>query len=527
MRSTPSGSSAPGRVRRFLELPLHPFLFATYAVLFLWSQNVSKVRPADVVAPLAMVLVGTAVLFAIGWLVLRRSRRAALLLTALLLLFFGYRHVFGPSGNDRVGLAIWLVLAVAAVVAVVVAKPEGRRASYVINAVLIVLVLMSGFTILTGKLSEWREGAAAATATDPVDGGSSAAPATAGSGQKRDIFFILLDRYAGEKTLRQFYDYDNSSFLEGLRSRGFYVASGSRGPYPKTPHSIQTTLNMEYIDLPADSGDWKKVYGRLRAPKTARFLKERGYKYVLMGSGYHSLRRDPFADLNVTYDPKSGPVFSEFTNVLYNSTVLAAIGERYDVAILDYRRQWYERALFQFRQLPRIAKMPEPTYTFAHILVNHEPFVFHTDGTYQSAAEEEKKTKAQVYRESIEYAGKKTLDVIDELLSGPPETDPIIVLQSDEGPGPKRWRPSVPGHYDWTKAPQQVLEEKFRILNAYYLPGLEDPGLYQTIGPANSFRLVFNKYFNAGLPMLPDRSYVFRNELEPYAFIDVTERVKD
>lgn len=284
---------------------------------------------------------------------------------------------------------------------------------------------------------------------------------------------------------------------------------------------------MNYIDLPADSSDWKKVYGLLRAPTTARFLKNRGYKYVLMGSTYHSLRSDPYADVNVIYDPKTGLVFSEFANVLFDSTVLAAIGERYDVAVLDKRREWYERTLFQFRQIPRIAKMPEPTYTFAHILINHEPYVFDAKGNYVSAEEEAKKDGKQVYRESIEYASNKTLDLLDKLLAGPPETDPIIVLQSDEGPGPVGWSRRVPGKYDWTKAPQQVLEEKFRILNAYYLPGISDPGLYPTIGPANSFRLVFNAYFGARLPQLPDRSYVFRSELEPYAFIDVTQRVKD
>jgi hypothetical protein len=42
----------------------------------------------------------------------------------------------------------------------------------------------------------------------------------------------------------------------------------------------------------------------------------------------------------------------------------------------------------------------------------------------------------------------------------------------------------------------------------------------------NSFRLVFNKYFGTTYSMLPDRSYVFRNELEPYNFIDVTDRLK-
>jgi hypothetical protein len=46
-----------------------------------------------------------------------------------------------------------------------------------------------------------------------------------------------------------------------------------------------------------------------------------------------------------------------------------------------------------------------------------------------------------------------------------------------------------------------------RILNAYYLPGGGDQVLYDSVSPVNTFRLVFNCYFDAGLPIVQDEVY--------------------
>jgi hypothetical protein len=45
------------------------------------------------------------------------------------------------------------------------------------------------------------------------------------------------------------------------------------------------------------------------------------------------------------------------------------------------------------------------------------------------------------------------------------------------------------------------------ILNAYYLPDADTSFLYDKISPVNSFRVLFNAYFNTGYEILPDRSY--------------------
>jgi hypothetical protein len=541
---TEAPATAPGRLRRLLELPVHPFLFGAYAVFFLWSRNVDKVRTADVVLPLVVVLLGISVLFAIGWLAYRRPGKAALAVSAVSFLFFSYGHIIGSSTKDAqeattgpahqtAWLVVWAVLALAAIAGAALVRSDGRRASYVLNLVVGVLLGVSVVTVASEKLRE-RAADAPAVASPPAAGAptTTAAPApttspTTAAGTKRDIYFIILDRYANQQTLAENYGHDNSYFIDGLRDRGFFVASKSRGPYPKTPHSIQTTLNMELVDLPKASSDWQLVYDKLKNPKSARFLKERGYSYVLMGSGYHSLRTDPAADVNIVYDPKSGPATTEFGQVLYDSTVLSAIAGRLRFNALDPRWQAYERAQFQYEQIPEVAKRPEPTFMFAHILITHPPYVVDGRCNFKPESVLAKETIDEAYVDTVECEGRKTLELIDELQDVPADEQPIIVIQSDEGPGPVGWNPNTKEHYDWTKAPDEVMYEKFRIFNSYYLPGLEDTGLYENISPVNSFRLIFNSYFAAGLPLLPDRSFVFVDELHPYEFIDVTERVKN
>ena len=44
----------------------------------------------------------------------------------------------------------------------------------------------------------------------------------------------------------------------------------------------------------------------------------------------------------------------------------------------------------------------------------------------------------------------------------------------------------------------------YKILNAYYFPDRDYSLLYQKITPVNSFRVIFNKYFNAEMKLLED-----------------------
>ena len=106
--------------------------------------------------------------------------------------------------------------------------------------------------------------------------------------------------------------------------------------------------------------------------------------------------------------------------------------------------------------------------------------------------------------------------MIDRLLANSSEP-PVIILQSDHGSGVGLSTES---------AAETDMHERMSILNAYYLPDRKgDSPLYQSISPVNSFRVVLNTYFDAGLELLPDRSY-YSTWSEPFKFIDVTDKVR-
>jgi hypothetical protein len=97
--------------------------------------------------------------------------------------------------------------------------------------------------------------------------------------------------------------------------------------------------------------------------------------------------------------------------------------------------------------------------------------------------------------------------------------EPVIIVQADEGPFPPRFEANQDG-FQWFEATPEEIQEKFGILNAYYLPGVdpEAVGLHDRISPANSFRIVFNAYFGTDFALLPDQTFLSPDQDHLYQF---------
>ena len=65
--------------------------------------------------------------------------------------------------------------------------------------------------------------------------------------------------------------------------------------------------------------------------------------------------------------------------------------------------------------------------------------------------------------------------------------------------------------------------ERLSIFNAYYLPGGGNEKLYPEISPVNTFRIVFNHYFDTNFEILKDESY-YSLIKRPYQIENVTHR---
>ena len=509
--------------RRRRWLAWHPFAFAAWPVLTLYRDNIGETPVHEPLRMLGLTLLATAALLAILTALLRDLRRAALVTSVLVLgiLLWG-------AARDAVDEAAWLLpvwLAIVTLLVLLLARvrkvlPELTTVAAAMSAV---VLAMAAVPVLTIKAPAWAatRGLGSETAELAGEVGEWSAP-----GEPRDIYYLIFDRYGSQRAMEQRWDMDLEPFFSGLEERGFFVADDSKANHLRTAQSLASSLNLQYhFDLAErfgpDTGDMLPIYDRLQDHAVGRLLQRRGYEYVHIGAWWDPTQTNRNADVNYAYEDES-----DFERIFFRSTLLSVLERRPEGLSLaeQNRRVPYDGALSQFEDIRRASQRPGPTFTFAHILLPHEPFVFDVNGEYISRDEEGARGRQRNYMEQTTYTNQLIDGLLDDLLDVPEGERPIIILQADEGPHPVRFKLDEE-NFDWTEANDSELEEKLAILNAYLFPGVDDPGLYESISPVNTWRVLFNTYFGADLPLLEDRSFVFRDENHVYDFTEVTDRL--
>jgi hypothetical protein len=236
-----------------------------------------------------------------------------------------------------------------------------------------------------------------------------------------------------------------------------------------------------------------------------------GYKTVAFATGFAWSELDD-ADVFFTPPPFSAGM-TEFETLFMNTTL--ALHAR-DLGWLDadaiMGQNFRDRTLLVFDSMDDIARNPEPTFAFIHVISPHPPFVFGPQGEHTDPArfwnqdrEYPSSLYAEGYQNQLTFLNQKVLEAVDTLLAES-KTPPIIILQGDHGP--------------WL----QPKDRRFWILNAYYLPGHEDR-LFPNISPVNTFRTIFDAYFGGNYDMLPDVTY-FSPVPKLYDFSEVKNSCK-
>ncbi len=530
-RIEPSASTGVGSSKPKRQLVLHPLLFAAFPVVYLWAHNVQEgVTFGDIIWPLFLVVGVTALLFAAGWLALRRdAARVGLALSVLVLLFFSYGYVYRALEDVRIGgfrddpvtgfllsknfdlLPVWAGLSGLGVWLSMRARKRLSGWTQAMNYAAAGLVLINLATVGWSQARGVGQGSPLARGSTPQS--------TLRSGTARpDIYYIVLEEYAGQRALERFFGYDNSPFLDFLRHKGFYVPTSSTVNYPRTSLSLTSSLNMNYLNAGTGrlSGE-ASTKSLLQDHAVGRYLKSIGYRQVQLGSWWQPTAKNPNADINISFGS-----ISEFSTVLYQTTPFYAIAQRFGLfsAKLDFRTTEYEREKFQFAKLAQARNIVRPKFVFAHIICPHEPYVFDANGRFLPEDAVQLGTIKKVYVDQLSFVNKQLMALVDKLLSGPRASQPVILIQSDEGPypgNPSQW-PSQPS--------QNALLQKFEILNALYLPGSSYAQLRPDITPVNEFRVVFREYFDPAFPLLPDQNFVFKDLQHLYQFTEVTDQVR-
>jgi hypothetical protein len=508
-------------------VPVALLLFPAASVLGYMSRNLAETAVIDVLPALT----GATVCAVIVWLivaVLRGRADAGTAVIAALWVVAGlnYLALFGAInrwiGGDYTLIAA-LPVALAGLAAATFAVHRLRTLAVPIHIVLsAIAVVMVATPLAQIAAFEWRNGAARAV-YDPeaavVEVGRFAGTPPVGAARPPDIYHIVFDRYGSAETLAETYGVQ-ATIGASLQERGFYVAEASHSNYLKTGQSLASTFYLDYLDLLSDpriaGASWHPVFAMLDDHRVARILQGFGYDFLQFGSWWKGTHHNARADENHAHG------FSEFTMYYLRHTVLrTAIGlfprSRFAMR-LDWDNGQCQRVARQVEQLQALGARQTPVYVFAHFLLPHDPFVFAADGRCLPLDEANARGSVQGYIDQAAYADRIIADLVQTLQER--QTPPVILIQADEGPYPERDY-AVP----WQEAEPKDLRIKTGILNAYYFPDRDYASLYPDISPVNSYRVLFNKYFGAAYPILPDRVIAFPDDAHLYTFHDVTDRV--
>ena len=322
-----------------------------------------------------------------------------------------------------------------------------------------------------------------------------------------DIYYIVLDEYAGIQTLKNKFNFDNSEFYNYLSEKGFFISSKSYSSYPYTILSIPSSLNMQYLDFNnneiTESAEIKSQIRYITDNNLVmKNLSENKYYIVSFFAGSEAIGHNNLIDEKIC-------------------------GENYfsshDVAKIFPEERLKEKRneiLCTFEKMVEIKnRINQPIFVYTHFSLPHDPFVLNHNGELQIFEETNlnyEKSK-EAYIQQLKFANKMSIKVIDEILSDT-DRDSIIIIQSDHGERTK---------IDWTNPTEQMIKQGLNNINAIYFPNRHEGLAYDKISNVNSFRIIFNEYFNAEFKLLEDKYFWMESGKPEFKITDVTEIIEN
>lgn len=509
---------------RLLKIPFYLLAVAAYPLLFLYANNLDYVTPLNLVRPLVVsllvVLGGYFLLSAL----LHTPGKAALVTALLWAAFSLYGHLYqslrasqsllSTFGRHSLLAPVVILLAAACLFLLLRRRGEIRGAERFLNPLLLVFLalplLQLANSLVTNRQSAPvdRAGSTTSLAFQLKDPGPDAKP---------DVYYIILDTYSRADVIRKETGLDTAPFLDELRRRGFVVADCSLSNYDSTRVSLTSSLNMDY--LPALDPRFTRenenngiMDAYIRHSRVRSAFESLGYQTVAFATGF-SFTEITDADRYLAPPQPSllDPAVQPFESLWLKTTALRLLFDLHPSALsgvlnwLGFPHQAHvDRQLYLLDRLPELAAEPGPKFVFAHVLLPHVPLVFRADGSIQRDDRYFRETFDQPvsrevlvdgYVNQVEYLNRRLLEIIDTILRES-KTPPVIILQGDHG---------------------LLYADHNPILNAYYLPGLDAAAVDPAITPVNTFRLLFEQYFGADLPLLPDKAYT-SSYSRPYDF---------
>jgi hypothetical protein len=489
-------------MKKWLNLPWYIILLPLFYVLHVYNQYFCLISAGVFFTYLFYYLAFSILLFGVGLLFFKDRTRAGAW-TALFLcifFFFGAFHDFLktlglPSLLVSYKFILSLVLILLVLITIRLKKGNTpfrlqKFLSILFTALLILEAGISLFYIFTNHKRKMDLAGDNEPLTINLPKADSKDP---------DIFFFVFDEYTSSKALQKYYHFNNNAFDSSLVQKGFYISTGSQSNYNSTPLSIASTFNMQYFNRPLETVP-NDTYSLLQG---AYSLKKSFLPALLGKKGYEIIN---YGLCNIEGHPVTvTPVFREYEakplllgtlwgriqrDIIWNLIVrLPGDNEKLPEGTSYIERNRKNYADF-FSELKK--ESTRPRFVVGHVLFPRRPAYFDRYGNTRviSMADFTDDHHDSLYKEQVLYAN-RLIDSLAVAANSPRARPLVLIVEGDHGNRYAEWG-------------RHIREKQFMNLNVYYFSDRDYSLLYDSISPVNSFRVVLNKYFDTGLPLVKD-----------------------
>ena len=491
------------------KLPIHTFLFSLFPIMFFFQGNLHEIPFGDVIFPLFLSI---SITF-LSWVILRKfigSQRSGLIISLIIMSFINLGNIrFFISDNPTESLQssvegqiLVSILLLVNVIGIIyfLKKHKLDAKTSIANVISMTMIGVLIFSITSFSITTADDNSLANLSDIPVQ--------ISDVENKPNIYFIILDEYAGFIQLKNDFNFDNSNFSIELEKRDFFVGTESFSNYPNTSLSVPSIMNMIYFDfipdkLGKDSKNIRVVEKMINENNVMKILQSNDYKITTLDGVVGRISNTYLADITLC-----SSIFDINPDVRKNfALVYVPIVGLQDLVFNEVIRNKLEcsfSALIDFNEDPK-----NPDFVVAHLRFPHSPYIYDSFGNSVSINDRGDKN---AYLEQLKFANKKTLEMIDSIQERSSEN--IIIVISDHG-----YRPYI----NWENPTIDDYIRGFNILDAYYLPGEEK---HEKIAPVNIFRTIFNLYLEMDYEILDDRQIWYSQE-RVFDHDDVTDLITD
>ncbi len=491
-------------MKKTTVFPWYIFLLPLFYILHVYNDYFGILNITIALRYLVYYLLLSITIFSIAFLLFKNSAKAGILTILFLIFFFFYGSIHDFLKGLRLPsflvsytfiFSLTLILFIFLIVRLRKKNVPVKANRFFLYLFMLFCLLETGTTIyyiFSNKIKK----------TDP--GGNNASPnlnlAIKDKKQMPDIFFIVIDEYTSSKALKKYHNFDNSQLDSALLNAGFYISTNSQSNYNATSFSIGSTFNLQYFNKDFEKTP-NNTFSLLRGAYAFKnsilpgLLERNGYDII--NHGLLDIKNHPVT-VQLVFEPFEAETMYHETlwgrikrDIYWNITVRLPGYRKTRPADKDFINRNNINYTNFLRELSKEADKPK--FVYGHLLIPHRPAYVDRNGHPRMVSDQDvtDKNSDELYIEQVRFVN-TWIDSLAKAASTTARTRPLVlIIEGDHGNRYAEWgRP--------------IREKQFMNLNTYYFSDRDYSMLYDSISPVNSFRVILNKYFQAGLPLLKD-----------------------